>query len=101
MVDHPAGQSPVRSDLIAFSESGSANAPILYFEAVPAFGHMNGIIRVTLEATRLYTTDLGEVTQDRVVVAHLRMNVPAALSLKAAIEGAILLATPPPSEAKN
>ena len=53
------------------------------------------------ESFNVYTTDLGEVTQDRVVVAHLRMNVPAALSLKAAIEGAILLATPPPSEAKN
>jgi hypothetical protein len=31
---------------------------------------------------------------DRVIVAHLRMNVPAALSLKAAIEGALLLAAP-------
>ena len=27
---------------------------------------------------------------DRVIVAHLRMNIPAALALKAAIEGALL-----------
>ena len=34
------------------------------------------------------------VSTDRVIVAHLRMNIPAALALKAAIEGALLLATP-------
>jgi hypothetical protein len=36
----------------------------------------------------------GAPIRDRVVVAHLRMSVPAALSLKVAIEAALLLAQP-------
>ena len=34
------------------SAIGSAAAPFLYFENAPAFGTMNGIIKVTLTATR-------------------------------------------------
>jgi hypothetical protein len=33
-------------------------------------------------------------TRDRVIVAHLRMSAPAAMALKAALEGALLLAAP-------
>jgi hypothetical protein len=80
------------------SAIASAHAPFLYFENASAFGHLNGIIRITLEASR----DLpapgqpGLAVADRVIVAHLRMNVPAAQSLKAAIDGALLLAIPVP-----
>jgi hypothetical protein len=36
------------------SALASANAPIIYFEAAPAFGHVHGsIIRVTLTASRV------------------------------------------------
>jgi hypothetical protein len=31
----------------------SAHAPFLYFEDVPVFGHMNGIVRITLTASRI------------------------------------------------
>jgi hypothetical protein len=77
------------------SAIASAHAPFLYFEDASAFGHLSGIIRVTLEAARIIPApgNRGVVT-DRVIVAHLRMNIPAALSLKAAIDGALLLATP-------
>ena len=100
MSDHPTGQLPrvVPPDL---SEIGSAHAPILYFDDVPTFGHGNGIIRITLEAVRLHTSNLGEVARDRVVVAHLRMSIPTALALRDAIEGALLLANPVTSEARN
>jgi hypothetical protein len=75
----------------------SAHAPFLYFENAPTFGHLNGVIRVTLEAGRdLPSPETGgRVVADRVIVAHLRMNIPAARSLKAALEGALLLAAPP------
>jgi hypothetical protein len=81
---------------------GSAHAPFLYFEDATAFGVLNGVIRVTLEAVRLYpnSPDAG-ISFERVVVGHLRMNIAAAMSLKSALEGALLLAAPPPSEAKN
>jgi hypothetical protein len=101
MSDHPTGQPPVRPVRPTLSEIGSAHAPILYFDDVPTFGHGNGVVRLTLEAIRLHTSNLGEVAHDRVAVAHLRMSIPAALALKAAIEGALLLANPVTSEARN
>jgi hypothetical protein len=92
---------PPRSNRHPLSESGSAHAPFVYFDDVPTFGHRNGIIRITLEANRLHTSDQDEVTQDRVAVAHLRMSIQAALALRAAIDGALLLANPVTSEARN
>ena len=78
------------------SAIASAHAPFLYFEHASAFGHLNGIIRITLEAARIMPApgNPRAAVTDRVIVAHLRMNVPAALSLKAAIEGALRLAAP-------
>jgi hypothetical protein len=84
-----------------FSDSGSVGAPMLYFDDAPAFGHANGIIKIALEATRLHANDTGEVIADRVLVAQLLMNRSAALALKAALDGALLLSAPPESEAKN
>ena len=103
MADDPNPKPPV--EIIPSVEGGisaiaSAHAPFLYFEEARAFGHLNGIIRITLEAARILATGTGEIAFDRVVVAHLRMNIPAALSLKAAIDGALLLAAPTP-QAKN
>jgi hypothetical protein len=94
-------RDPMR-DYPPISELGSAHAPIIYFEDASAFGHINGMIRLTLEAARLYpaTPDPG-VRVDRVIVAHLRMNIPAARSLKKALEGALLLAAPSESGSKN
>jgi hypothetical protein len=78
------------------SAIASAHAPFLYFEQISAFGHLNGIIRITLEASRDMPApgNPQAAVADRVIVAHLRMNVPAALSLKAALEGALLMAAP-------
>ena len=78
------------------SALASAHAPFLYFDRAPAFGHMNGIIRVTLEAYRDIPLLPNGVGNDRAIVAHLRMNIAAAHSLKAALERALLLAVPPP-----
>jgi hypothetical protein len=101
LVNPPA---PANSDVVVMklSESGSAHAPFIYFEDASAFGCLNGIIRVTLEATRTVPNGQGGgVVNDRVLTAHLRMNIPAAQSLKAALEGALLLASPTGSDAKN
>ena len=78
------------------SAIASAHAPFLYFDNAPVFGHINGVIRITLEASRDIPAPGRQqtVASDRVIVAHLRMNIPAALALKAAIEGALLLAAP-------
>ena len=78
------------------SAIASAHAPFLYFEMASAFGYANGIIRITLEAARIMPApgNPEAAVTDRIIIAHLRMNVPAALSLKSAIEGALLMATP-------
>jgi hypothetical protein len=76
------------------SAVASAHAPFLYFDNAPVFGCFNGVVRIMLEAVRTMPTPGQTVSTDRVIVAHLRMSIPAALALKAAIEGALLLATP-------
>jgi hypothetical protein len=50
-------------------------------------------VNVTLSANRTYIAD-GVVVNEQVVVAHLRGNVQAALSLRKAIDDALLLAVP-------
>lgn len=79
----------------------NANAPLLYFENVPAFGTVNGIIKVTLTASRDIPLPDNNVASDQVVVAYLRMNAAAARALRSALDGALLLASPSPSEAPN
>lgn len=87
---------------LKLSDSGSANAPFIHFESASASGCWNGVIRITLEATRTVPSGQdGGVVNDRVVTAHLRMNISAAQSLKAALEGALLLASPTGSDAQN
>jgi hypothetical protein len=96
----PSTKPPVPV-VVPFSDSGSAHAPILFFDEVPTFGHSNGIVRITLEAFRLYAKTPEKVESDRVVVAHLRMNLATAKALINALEGAILMATPAETETKN
>jgi hypothetical protein len=90
-VSPPVEAIPSRADEI--SALASAHAPFLYFDIAPTFGHNQGIVNITLEALRFMTVGQSP-TRDRIVVAHLRMSVPAAMTLKAALEGALLMAAP-------
>jgi hypothetical protein len=105
MSDNPGVPPPV--EIIpgiqgGISAIGSSHAPFLYFELAPAFAHLNGIIRVTLTAGRdMPVPDAPGLAHDHVVVAHLRMNIPAALALRDTLSAALLLAQQPPSAAKN
>lgn len=104
MAEKTDPSTPVSQEVagMQLSEIGSAHAPFLYFEEASAFGFINGVVRITLEATRTVPSGEGTgVINDRVITAHLRMNIPAALSLKAALNGVLLLANPAKSEAKN
>jgi hypothetical protein len=62
---------------------------------------MNGVIQITLEAQRIFLTTEWPPVVGRVVVAHLRMNVLAAESLRAALNDALLLVAPSPTQAQN
>lgn len=90
----------IPSGVDQISAIASAHAPFLYFDQVSTYGATHSILNVTLEANRYMLDAAGAPVRDRVVVAHLRMSVPAAKTMKAAIDGALgLLAqsqTPPP-----
>ena len=66
---------------------GNADGPIVYFDIAPNFGFNDGIGNVTLEAARYISTSQNVVVTDRVVVAHLRMGLSAAMNLRAALDG--------------
>ncbi len=88
-------QAALKGPEANISDAGSAQAPFLYFERASAFGHFEGLVRITLESQRILPhASGGGVTVDRVVNAHLRMSVPAAQSLQRAIESALLMMAP-------
>jgi hypothetical protein len=70
------------------------HAPFVFYEWAPAFGYMNGIINITLAAGRTWVRPDG-IVNDQVVVAYLRGNIQAAISLRKALDDALLLAAPP------
>jgi hypothetical protein len=82
------------------SALASADAPFIFFDQATSFGVVNGVAHVTLEALRHMHVG-PEVRRDRVVTAHLRMSVAAATTLRAALDGIILMATPKPEGEPN
>jgi hypothetical protein len=85
----PDAPDPTVTAKLTVTDTGIA--PYIYFEGAPNFGFVNGIIGVTLAANRHLLRDGAPVT-DAVAIAHLRCNVPAAIELRNALDGAILLA---------
>jgi len=68
------------------------HAPTIFYEWAPAFGFTNGVVNLTLAANRTWIGQDGAVANEQVVVAHLRGNVQAALSLRDSLDKALLLA---------
>jgi hypothetical protein len=83
---------PKEGAIIAVSDI--PHAPFIFYEVAPAFGVTNGVVNITLSANRTRIGTDGNVLNDQVVVAYLRGNIPAALSLRQAIDSALLLAAP-------
>ena len=59
----------------------SANAPFIYIDEFSNHGQYNGTVHITCEALRFINVN-DTATNDRVVVAHLRMNLHALAALK-------------------
>jgi hypothetical protein len=66
------------------------HAPTIFYEWAPAFGFTNGVVNLTLAANRTWIGQDGAVVNEQVVVAHLRGNVQAALSLRDSLDKALL-----------
>lgn len=83
-----------------------AIAPFIFTDNAAALGYYNGIAHIahiTLTAMRFRprNDDKPGAVVDTVVTAHLRMNLPALASLKAAIEKIEFLAKPAASSEKQ
>ena len=59
----------------------SPHAPFIFYEGASTFDHVNGVIIITLSATRTWAGPEG-VVSEQVVMAYLRGNIRAALNLR-------------------
>lgn len=84
-----------------FAVSDVPHAPFIFYECAPTFGITNDIITITLTAGRAWIGPDGQVMRDHVVVAYLRGDVKAALSLRQSLEDALLMAAPTPGDKAN
>jgi hypothetical protein len=91
MADNPEAR-PENVPTIPVSDT--PHAPFIFYEYAPAFGFTNGVVNITLSANRTYAGPDGAIVNEQVVIAYLRGNIPAALSLRQAIDNALLLAAP-------
>jgi len=83
---------PPEAAVIPFSDI--PHTPFIYYDAAPVSGYMNGIISLTLSASRPCVGPDGALRNDQIVVAYLRGNIQAAANLRKAIDTAILMASP-------
>lgn len=82
---------PVSNRLIKDPTAG----PVVFFDQAPTFGHLNGVIEVTLTSRLLLPTTDGKVANEIVAAGHLRGSVAAMASLRAAIDAALKMAAEP------
>lgn len=105
MADKPADEAPsqvftetIPAQAGTISAIASANAPFIYFDNAPNYGVNHGVMNITLEAARFQPGGQAGVLMDRVLVGHLRMSLPAAENLRAAITAALALVQPKPEQ---
>jgi len=100
--DTPASVETIPSVAGCISAIASANAPFIYFEGAPFFGLMHGVGKIAIATTRqIAQAPNGGVQFDQVLVAHLVGNLDAMKSLRAALDGIILMAEPRPEGPGN
>jgi hypothetical protein len=68
----------------AIQVSDTPHAPFIFYENAPAIGFTNGVVNITLSANRTLIGQDGAVNE-QIVVAYLRGNIQAALSLRQAV----------------
>jgi hypothetical protein len=89
MADKPDKPDQITPAKVTVTDVGIA--PYIFFEGVPTFGFNNGIVNVTLAATRHLLKE-GLPASNVVAVAYLRCNPLAAMELRNALDSALLLA---------
>jgi len=67
---------------------------ITYFEHAPSFSYLNGIVGVALSVATVVPNGASKTREIASIVTTLKCNIPAAIALRDAINGALLLAEP-------
>lgn len=87
----PNPKSPAPARLIRDPTAG----PVVYFDQAPAYGHLNGVIEVTLTSRLLLPTADNKVSTEIIAAGHLRGSYAAMSALRDAIDGALKMAAEP------
>ena len=91
MAKHP--KTPATKEAEGIFVKDPASAAIIYFDGAPNFGNSNGIVNITLAATRHLAAG-GGIDIDVVAVGFLRCTVAAAIDLRRAIDNVLLIGAP-------
>src|SRR5262245_53293354 len=76
---------------VQVSESSAESAPFIYFDGVLTAGVHQGNVRLELGASTVIPTGDGQAKTLQVITAHLRCSPSAAVTLRDAIDKALLL----------
>lgn len=88
------GQPPKSTSPPRLIKDPSAG-PVVYFDQAPTFGHLNGVIEVTLTGRLLLPTADNRCITEIIAAGHLRGSIAAMASLRDAIDGALKMAAEP------
>lgn len=69
-----------------------ATAPMIYFDNVPTFGAMNGVVELDLAARVLVPQDNGGPKNELACVGHLRCSILSVALLRDVIDQALAMA---------
>lgn len=89
---------PERPQIQASDHNG---ADFIFFDEAPNFAAYNGLVAITLTAIRYLPGADGQPVADVVATGHLRTNIEGALSLRTAIDHALLIAAPAETDSEN
>lgn len=78
-----------------------ATAPFIVFDGAPVYGHLNGLVEVTLTGRAMGLKSDQTVGVDVVAVSHLRCSLQAAANLRDALDKALTMATGQTDEPKH
>src|SRR5262245_1006049 len=93
MVEDP--HAPIKKVQAAqIADSSTGTAPFIYFDEVLTAGIHQGNIRLELGASTTIPTADGQTKTVHVITAHLRCSPSAAVTLRKAIDDALLLLAP-------
>lgn len=86
------------SDEANAPQTSDERGPIIVFEAAPSFGYTNGLIDVCLVTTRIVPRIGSQTVREAAIVANLRCTAAGAISLRDALNGALLMLEPVENE---